>query len=366
LGGGMRAREWMAVYAEALRMGTKMAAECVIEMDIINDESDFCERSLKRSNSCPSLSSCPSSAHLFDDFSNDIDLKEYPGDHHLNDRLLSNNNNNNHNPAMRNTYETISSPSEELTSFYPDNSISESISLLQTITNIDKPIGLVLDVKSRHVSKRVWSLVVGKLVAAGARVEGIASFAINDIRDVSRFCSTPLREMIFFHSAGDLQYACHNGMIRVGDIVYFNGGSLLWDRTKFSASSFLTSIGLSRFEPHQAMGKYSLLPFADTTTTTAATMSKIRDYKEALGLKIGIYVQEFGIDEVALDLLVKTVNENPDIYELGFGWGGMNGLSVHGIQPGRWIATDGFHTQRYGGKCWDPEKFAKDLLPPIS
>ena len=146
------------------------------------------------------MSSCPSLAHLFDDFSNDIDLKEYPGDHHNNDRLLSNNDNI---PAIRNTYETISSPSEELTLYYPDNSISELISLLQTITNIDKPIGFVLDVKLTHFQKSLV-LVVGKLIAASAQVKGIASFAINNIRDVSRFCSTPLREMIFFHSAGDL------------------------------------------------------------------------------------------------------------------------------------------------------------------
>jgi len=345
LGGGMRARQWMAVYAEALRLGTKMA-ESVIEietLDMMNDEPE-CERSLKRTNSCPSLSTCASLTHM-DEFH--IEMQEYPG------RTSSN--------SSVTTKYPLESISDKSISYCPDTSISESISLLRSITEREKPIGLVLDIKSRHVSKRVWSLLVNKLVAAGARIEGIASFVVGDIRDISRFCHVPVREMLFFHSAGDLQEACHRGLIREGDVVFFNGGSLLWEKTNISTASLLTMIGATRFEPIESMSEYSLQPFARGDDGNATTTSKIRDYKERLDLKIGIYVQEFGIDEVALDLLVKTVNENPDIYEFGFGWGGINGLTIQGIQPGRWIATDGFHTQRYGGKSWDPEKSAKDV-----
>lgn len=69
--------------------------------------------------------------------------------------------------------------------------------------------------------------------------------------------------------------------------------------------------------------------------------STIQEYKNHYNLKIGLYVQEFAIDDAAVSLIVKYVNANPHVYELGLSWGGINGLTVRGIQPGRFTATDG-------------------------
>lgn len=55
----------------------------------------------------------------------------------------------------------------------PDKTVSESIQLLKQIMQCSAPFGLLLDMKSRHVSRRVWALVVDFLRDAGARVEGI-------------------------------------------------------------------------------------------------------------------------------------------------------------------------------------------------
>merc|ERR1712188_343342 len=99
------------------------------------------------------------------------------------------------------------------------------------------------------------SLMVRSLQAAGIRVVGIASFEISDIRGVSSCntphpvcdpfknvatissaCSTeiprgldvppsiiPTKEILIVHSAGDLQAACDEGLVRPGDHVFFNG-----------------------------------------------------------------------------------------------------------------------------------------------
>lgn len=72
------------------------------------------------------------------------------------------------------------------------------------VTNTDAPLGLVLDIKSRHVLKKIWALVVDGLREEGARVEGIVSFCIQEIRDISQYCAVSVNDMIFSHSAGDL------------------------------------------------------------------------------------------------------------------------------------------------------------------
>ena len=88
---------------------------------------------------------------------------------------------------------------------------------------------LILDIKFRHVPKRIWALIVDCLREAGVRVEGIGSFCTEEIRDISQLCSAPVRNVLFLHTAGDLQKSCHNGSIKRGDSVFFNGRSLLYN-----------------------------------------------------------------------------------------------------------------------------------------
>jgi len=360
LGGGMYARQWMAVYAEALRLGTQMA-------EIAEDAKNQCyheeqERGGAGIESSPSYESDSQST----DSSN-------PSLTDATDHLLQTPKRAGGKEKNCENSDGDKSPLDLMrlslsSSYCPNCSIGDSITLLRSMTKKDKPIGIVLDMKSRHVSKRVWALVVNKLMDSGAHIEGIASFSIDEIRDITRFCRHPnavnVKEFLFFHSAGDLQDACHTpGRIRKGDIVFFNGGSLLWEGSQILTTAYLknlsTDICSYNFDPMKYMKEYLLLPFAQRKDVNGG--STIKDYKEKLNLKIGIYVQEFRIDEYALDLLVETANENADIYELGFGWGGLNGITVHGIQTGRFTATDGFDNQRYAGKSWDPNKSAADV-----
>lgn len=272
----------------------------------------------------------------------------------------------------------------------PETTIVESISLLKEITRCNAPLGLVLDIKSRHVSHRVWALVVDALRDAGARVEGIASFTISEIRDISNYCSSPCNEIYFFHSAGDVQQACYKGLLKRGDKVFFNAGSLLWHKkdvdlldpaqVKDSMYEFLY------FDCEKFKRDYCLQPYARIRPQQGGggsvnndggglgnndeyeaerdqllsniggqrSQSTIQDYRDHFGLSIGLYCQEFAIDDAAIDFIVNHVNNNGHVYNLGLSWGGVNGVTVRGIQPDRFTNTDGFWNQRYAGASWDP------------
>ena len=87
--------------------------------------------------------------------------------------------------------------------------------------------------------------------------------------------------------------------------------------------------------------------------TSGWTGSTIEDYKKRYNLSIGLYLQEFAVDDAAVNLLVQLVNDHPEIYDLGLAWGGVNGVTLQGIQPGPFTDTSGFWNQRYVGAEWN-------------
>lgn len=289
LGGGIYARQWLAVFAEAMKLGTGYVEE---------EQKD------------------PAKRRLFRKSQSLLDLAD---------------------------------------SKCPDSTMSESIKLLEKLTKCDKPVGIVLDIKSRHVAKHIWSLVIDTLRKAGVRVEGIASFFVEEIRNVSVNCQEPVQEIIFCHSAGDLQKACNEGRIRDGDSVFFNAGSLLWDPSPDEVNR------ITNFDPNEIKHGYRIQSFGTVHRSAEdaemAYYSTIQMYKQRFNLRIGLYVQEFAIDEAAIAVLSEYVNDHPDIFELGFAWGGINGITIQGIKPGRFTATDGLWNQRYIGELWNDTKF---------
>merc|ERR1711957_173994 len=46
-----------------------------------------------------------------------------------------------------------------------------------------------------------------------------------------------------------------------------------------------------------------------------------------MDLRMGIYAQEFAIDEEALELLIRYVNSHPTVFTMGMAWGGLNGVT---------------------------------------
>lgn len=295
LGGGIYARQWMAVFAEALKLG--------VSHDI--DDADISSPSKPKSHSSKKISS-------------------------------------------------LSALTE---SACPDTTMEESVRLLERITASKQPLGLVLDIKSRHIPHHIWAIVVDTLRTAGIRVEGVASFCIDEIRDLSRFSTIgPIPSMIFCHSAGDLQRACHEGKINNGDMVFFNAGCLLDSNLPSGVTELLAS-----FDPRIVKDSYRVEPCGLPRGHPQNVRSCLQDYKDCYNLSIGVYCQEFSIDETACQTLVKLVNQHSSLYDLGFSWGGINGITIKGIAPGRFTKTDGYWNQRHIGQFWD-----YDLYPRMS
>jgi hypothetical protein len=68
---------------------------------------------------------------------------------------------------------------------------------------------------------------------------------------------------------------------------------------------------------------------------------------------VGVYVQEFAIDEVAASILITHVNNNPHVFNRGMAWGGISGKTISGVQPSSFGNTDGLWAQRLVGRSWD-------------
>ena len=361
LGGGMFAKHWIPIFAEALKLSTEMDSG-----------------STPPSSSSGSDISCYSSDSDSDDSS--INVKG-PLDKESTDVPLKKSSQNNLKKAT--SFQNLSLAAVST------SSIATSLSMLKKLMKCDAPLGLILDFKSRHVPRRVWALVIDTLRNLGMRVEGIGSFIIDEIRDISQYCSAPVREIIFLHSAGDLQNACHNGKVKEGDCVFFNAGSLFWNYPiidRVHVANTISGAFSLKFDPDDIKDGYKFQTYARISGNNSSTVgtstddcnqepdqshddfyvdgtgSTIQQYKESLNLSIGMYVQEFSIDERSIDMIVKYVNNHPYVYNLGLSWGGVNGVTVRGIQPGRLTSTDGFWNQRYLGQRWDTSLYPPDKL----
>lgn len=234
---------------------------------------------------------------------------------------------------------------------------SLQVSVKEIMDLIGSKMRIVLDLKSRRVPARVWARLIDNLRTRGLEIEGVGSFDISELRNISRFGSIPVAQIIFFHSAGDLQRACHSGKIRRGDTVYFNAGSLLTERrsilsvTEIACCASPTASDMLREFPKT----YKIQPFAEPKhlkqmvppLLAKLESSRLEDYQRYFDLKIGVYVQEFSISSTALDVLSNFINDNHRLYQLGMAWGGINGKTVDGIKG------DGYWNQRYVGHDWD-------------
>ncbi len=90
---------------------------------------------------------------------------------------------------------------------HSDNTMAESASLIRKY--LGDNLRVVLDMKSRHVPARVWGRLIDHLRSRGLGVEAIGSFDIDELRLIKSCTNTSITSIRFFHSAGDLQRACH-------------------------------------------------------------------------------------------------------------------------------------------------------------
>ena len=244
---------------------------------------------------------------------------------------------------------------------HASNTMAANLKDIQTILGC--PLKVVLDLKSRRVPPSVWGRLLDNLRSRGLHVVGIGSFDLKELRAISDACCTPITPMIFFHSAGDLQRASHAGELKQGDHVYFNAGSLLWQKPSFAE---VTDMGMgccraSDNEYGEASARFVVHPFAHPKTSVDMlpadlTTSTIEDYKRHFGIHVGAYIQEFSISQEALEVLINFVNFSPAVFDLGMAYGGLNGATVPGLEG------DGLWNQRYLGRNWDLDTGPNDVL----
>lgn len=239
---------------------------------------------------------------------------------------------------------------------HSDITIAESAQMIRNI--LGSNLQLVLDMKSRHVPPKVWAMLVDCLQSRGLVIKGIGSFDFDELRAIQTFANTPVDAMIFFHSAGDLQRACHANEIKYGDTVYFNAGSLMWKRKTacevtgqcFSSSKYQ---GLQQVDSECDFEYSPFQPYAyprqqlESSDDIMDCMACIQDYQKHFNLNIGLYLHEFDIGVEEIDVMSKFVNRHSDIYRLGLAWGGLNGYTLRGLKG------DGLWSQRYVGRAWD-------------
>ncbi|KAL7531726.1 hypothetical protein ACHAXR_004197 [Thalassiosira sp. AJA248-18] len=249
--------------------------------------------------------------------------------------------------------------------------------------HLGEPLRLVLDLKSRRVPPRVWSRLIDSLRTRGLIIEGIGSFDVDELRVIGKGCSYPLTPILFFHSVGDLQRACHANEVKKGDTVYFNGGSLMWKRSSImeaaqrgccgaietdiggdDVSDGMAASGRSATRAGSGGGNYSFQPYAYPRSALSdwervMCKSTIEDYRRHFNLKIGVYVQEFSISAEALDVLSIFVNKHGNVYDQGLAFGGVNGTAVRNIHG------DGYWNQRYMGRSWDFDARPSNEMTPL-
>ena len=211
---------------------------------------------------------------------------------------------------------------------------------------------VVLDLKSRRVPPTVWARLIDAMRSRGIGVEGVGSFEVEVLRRINNACAAPVKKFRFFHSAGDLQKACHANEVEMGDSVFFNGGSLFATNSDGIVSSLACCHGPL---PNDIARSTMFYPYAYPRSKNGGSFSDmdckatIEDYKRRFDLQIGLYVQEFSISQYAIESLVQFTNHHSQVYNLGLAWGGINGKTVRGLDG------DGYWSQRYMGRSWDKE-----------
>lgn len=208
---------------------------------------------------------------------------------------------------------------------------------------------VLLDIKSRDASPTILMALIRDLNGRGVHVYGVGSFKHSELAGISgmtqlvdgKVYGGPT-QIKFYHLAGDLQADCLKNQVAEGDTVMFNAGSLI------SYSSFATGPGTK--------ASYAI---------KNDVVDQLQRYKQHYGFHLGVYVQENDIDDRAATLITELTNTRPDIFDMGFAWGGLSGQAASDIEPTWRHATTGEYNQTLPGTQWKTGKPMPGSPAPI-
>ncbi len=206
---------------------------------------------------------------------------------------------------------------------------------------------VILDVKSRDASAAVLTAVIQELNKRGVHVYGVGSFISDEIAGLDEVeqiidgeMADNAKEVMFYHGAGNLQDACLSGQVGVGDTVMFNAGSLIDYVPYYTGEAKKASYAID-----------------------AEVISQLDQFKRHYGFELGVYVQENHIDDRAATLITEVTNANPELFSLGFAWGGVSGETAADIEPSLGAAKTGLAGQYYTSRSWNKSKGIETLSP---
>ena len=176
---------------------------------------------------------------------------------------------------------------------------SSVIALYKHYYSSGQEFKVILDIKSLGVTPTLLNYLVRELNTRGVLVQAIGSFnrAVNeqselvDQQNIGGTVHQGPTQVIFLHGAGDLDKS--DTTIRDSDHYLFNGASLI-----------------------EASG--------DGYVVKDRYIRLLENKNEEHGgtLQFGIYAQEPDISPSAFRALTEYVNSRPDLFQLGFAWGG--------------------------------------------
>lgn len=155
---------------------------------------------------------------------------------------------------------------------------------------------------------------------------------------------------MFFHSVGDIQQACVTGKLVAGGCALFNGGSLLKLNPKAGSASSLKEEDKVELngdvEDHDndedddndndprldAYGGLNFIP-------DFKILDGLQALKSQVDVGLGIYIQETVAHHDAVSALIILCNNEPQLFDLGFSFGGLCDVAAGDIVKGGLFAV---------------------------
>lgn len=188
--------------------------------------------------------------------------------------------------------------------------IAEAVALYRR--TVRRPqFSVVLEVKSLRVTAALLAALVEELNRRQIHVAAVGSFVLSELHGLSqieqrvgdgRAALPGPRAILFAHFADDVVHGAERGAIPPGTTAMFNGASLL----------------SARSTPPIGRG-----PVRYQYEVDEAALSAVAACRARFDLHLGLYVQESDCDADAAVLLSEIVRAHPDVFELGFAWGGV-------------------------------------------
>lgn len=185
---------WLRLFASAIKLGQKSMEDVEFEIERLKVRPEKLQRT--RSRASQFLRGSLSSMSLDAESVAQTQTSNADDDDSVNDSM-----------SFCGLFLCLGSKENTRTFVDHDSTMAESIELIRNL--LGENLRVVLDLKSRHIPARVWGRLIDNLRSRGLSVDGIGSFDIDECRQIEKTTSTPVTSILFFHSAGDLQRACH-------------------------------------------------------------------------------------------------------------------------------------------------------------